>query len=140
MKILLLDCETSPMSVYAWSLFKPHISINQIQDTSRTLCVAYKWLGEKKTHFLSEWTHEDMIAQLHELLSEADIVITYNGNRFDLPVLHIARTLCATLATASICQCCTKSSCYTVSPHQPHTSRWICTAPSRLSSASQATS
>lgn len=88
MKILLLDIETSPMSVYAWSLFKPHISINQIQDTSRTLCVAYKWLGEKKMHFLSEWGNDDMIVQLHDVLSEADVVVTYNGNRFDLPVLN----------------------------------------------------
>jgi hypothetical protein len=88
MKILLLDCETSPLSVYAWSLFKPHISLNQIQDTSRTLCVAYKWLGEKKTHFLSEWKNLDMIEQLWGLLDEADVVITYNGNRFDLPVLN----------------------------------------------------
>lgn len=88
MRILLLDIETSPMSVYAWTLFKPHISLSQIKDTSKTLCVAYKWLGEKQTHFLSEWTHEDMVEQLHVLFEEADVVVTYNGNRFDLPVLH----------------------------------------------------
>ena len=55
MRILLLDIETSPHSVFAWGLFKQNISIGQIQDTSRVLCASYKWLGEKKNHFVSEW-------------------------------------------------------------------------------------
>lgn len=90
MKILLLDIETSPMSGYFWALFKQNININQIVDTSRVLCVAYKWLGEKKTHFVSEWQdgHEEMLQTIYDVLSEADVVITYNGDRFDIPVLN----------------------------------------------------
>lgn len=92
MRILLLDIETSPHSVFAWGLFKQNISIGQIQDTSRVLCASYKWLGEKKNHFVSEWDNvddrESMIDTLYQVFEEADAIITYNGNRFDLPTLN----------------------------------------------------
>ncbi len=78
------------MSGYMWGLFKQNIGINQIIDTSRILCVAYKWLGDDNTYFVSEWTHshEDMIKLTHAILEEADVVITYNGNRFDIPTMN----------------------------------------------------
>ena len=90
MKILLLDIETSPHSVYAWGLFKQNISLSQVKDTSRVLCSAYKWLGEKKTHFTSEWTDgvAGMLEKMYNVIEEADAIVTYNGNRFDLPTLN----------------------------------------------------
>lgn len=90
MKVLLLDIETSPHSVYAWGLFKQNISLSQVKDTSRVLCSAYKWLGEKKTHFTSEWTDgvDGMLEKMYNVIEEADAIVTYNGNRFDLPTLN----------------------------------------------------
>jgi len=90
MKILLLDIETSPHSVYAWGLFKQNISLSQVKDTSRVLCSAYKWLGEKKTNFTSEWTDgvDGMLEKMYNVIEEADAIVTYNGNRFDLPTLN----------------------------------------------------
>jgi len=90
MKILLLDIETSPHSVYAWGLFKQNISLSQVKDTSRVLCSAYKWLGERKTNFTSEWTDgvDGMLEKMYNVIEEADAIVTYNGNRFDLPTLN----------------------------------------------------
>jgi DNA polymerase elongation subunit (family B)/predicted RNA-binding Zn-ribbon protein involved in translation (DUF1610 family) len=90
MKILLLDIETSPHSVYAWGLFKQNISLSQVQETGRVLCSAYKWLGEREVHFVSEWQDgkEAMLSDMYHALEESDAVVTYNGNRFDLPTLN----------------------------------------------------
>lgn len=92
MKILLIDLETSPTTAAVWGLYGVNISINQIKAPGRTLCAAYKWLGDpdKKTVFVSQWKtgFDEMTKMLHAVLSEADAVITYNGNKFDLPTLN----------------------------------------------------
>lgn len=90
MKILLIDIETAPNTVHVWGLFKPMVAINQIMDTSRTLCFAAKWAGEKgPPEFWSEKEHgHKMLYRAFELLEEADAVISYNGDRFDLPILN----------------------------------------------------
>lgn len=90
MKILLLDIETKPLTVYAWGLWKQNINISHIIDSSGMLCFAAKWLGESKVHFHS--VENDginlMLEKAHALLSEADAVVHYNGSRFDIPVLN----------------------------------------------------
>ena len=47
------------------------------------ICFAGKFIGENNTS--SQWTHtrEDMLLGIRDLLDEA--VVTYNGDRFDLP-------------------------------------------------------
>jgi hypothetical protein len=84
-----LDIETKPVLAYTWGLFKQNISLDQIVDHGGVLCVGAKWLGKAATEFYSEWEHghEEMIRKTYSLLSEADAVITYNGDRFDLPKL-----------------------------------------------------
>jgi len=91
MKILFLDIETAPNTAHVWGLFKQNVGLNQIMDTSRTLCFAAKWLGQKgQPEFWSEHDNgrEAMIERVHNLLEEADAVVTYNGERFDLPILN----------------------------------------------------
>lgn len=90
MKVLALDIETAPNTVHVWGLFKQNVAINQILDTGRVMCFAYKWLGSNKVHFWSEHKdeHEDMVAHAHSLLDTADAVLTFNGERFDLPTLN----------------------------------------------------
>lgn len=89
-RILSLDIETSPVVAHAWGLFKQNIAINQILERPRTMCFGAKFLDERKVHFYSEFEHgaEDMFHAAHSLLSEADIVMHYNGDRFDLPRLN----------------------------------------------------
>lgn len=51
------------------------------------MCWAAKWYKESTMFYGAEWDGEpkDFIARLHGLLSQADAIVTYNGNRFDLP-------------------------------------------------------
>ena len=90
MKILHLDIETAPHQVFSWGLWKQTISINQIAIPGRTICFAAQWEGQKKVHFYSEHHHgqETMLEQAWKLLDEADVIVTYNGNHFDLPTLQ----------------------------------------------------
>lgn len=90
-RILSLDIETSPVVAHAWGLFKQNVAISQVIERPRTICFAAKFLGERKVHFYSEHHHdnETMIRAAHKLLSEADIVMHYNGDRFDLPRLNL---------------------------------------------------
>ena len=53
MKILLLDIETAPNTVYTWGLFKQNIAINQIESPGYILCWAAKWLGNEQMYFSS---------------------------------------------------------------------------------------
>ena len=90
MKILLLDIETAPNTVFSWGLYNQNISIDQIAKSGYTMCWAAKWLGEKEIYYsgLDTDSNRNMIRKMHKLLNEADAVITYNGNRFDLPTLN----------------------------------------------------
>lgn len=90
MKILLLDIETAPNLATVWGMFKQNIAINQLIESSYTLCWAAKWLGEDDLMFESILTGstKQMIRKIHKLLDEADVVIHYNGTKFDIPTLN----------------------------------------------------
>lgn len=89
-KILVLDIETRPTVAYVWRLFKENVGLNQIIDPGGMICFAAKWVGEKDIYFHADWTeggHQRMVEAAHALISEADAVVTYNGDKFDLPKL-----------------------------------------------------
>jgi hypothetical protein len=90
LKTLLLDLESSPNTVFTWGLWKQTISIDKIIDSSEVLCWAAKWLDDESMHFRSKYhgSKKVMLKGMHALLDEADVVVTYNGNSFDLPVLN----------------------------------------------------
>lgn len=90
MKILLLDIETAPNVVYTWGLRDQNISLNQIEQSGYVMCWAAKWYGKKDIMFSSvkQTTPGKMLKQIHELLSEADVVVHYNGLSFDVPTLN----------------------------------------------------
>lgn len=90
MRILLLDIESAPITVFSWGLFNQNIGIDQIAKSGYILCWAAKWLGEKPVFYsgLDTDSKKNMLKKMHKLLSEADAVITYNGNRYDLPTLN----------------------------------------------------
>jgi len=89
-KILLLDIKTSPNKVYTWGLFRQNIAINQIVEPGYTLSWAAKWHGEKKVYFnsLNKSSEEEMLQEIWELINEADVVVHYNGKKFDIPTLN----------------------------------------------------
>lgn len=89
-RILFIDIETRPAVVYSWGLHDQQHSIDQIIHPGGTICFSAKWQGVKKSEFYSDWEHghEEMIRQAHRLFSEADAIVTFNGDRFDLPKLQ----------------------------------------------------
>lgn len=83
-KILMWDIELSPMKVYTWDLYPSFISTDKIIDTQRIICFGYRWYGEKTAHVVDERIgHPAMIQQLHDVLNEADFLVSWNGQRFD---------------------------------------------------------
>lgn len=89
-RILLLDIETAPNKVYSWGLWDQNIATNQVEETSYVLCWAAKWLGKKDVMFDSvrKSGMKEMMTRVHALLTEADIVVHYNGIKFDVPTLN----------------------------------------------------
>ena len=89
-RLLLLDIETSPSIVYTFDMFQTNISSEKVIEPSTVLCWAAKWYGEKKVFYRSVFHHtkEDVMQGAHDLLAEADILIHYNGRKFDIPHLN----------------------------------------------------
>ncbi len=89
MRILLLDVETSPLTVYSWGLWNQNIPIGQIIDSSHVMCFAAKWLEDKEMYSASiRDGPQAMLGMLWELLDKADAVMHYNGTKFDIPVVN----------------------------------------------------
>jgi DNA polymerase elongation subunit (family B) len=89
MKILLLDIETAPHKVYVWGFWDQDVGLNQIEEPGYTLCWAAKWLGDKAVFFSSiNDGKEAMLTQIYNLVEEADVVVHYNGTKFDMPTLN----------------------------------------------------
>lgn len=101
-RILFLDIETKAHKAAVWGLWGQNVGINQIIEPGRTICAAWKWGGERQVNFACEWWWEQwearglkegegyvgFLKQLHEVLDQADIVVTYNGKKFDIPTLY----------------------------------------------------
>lgn len=90
MRILLLDLEISPTVATVWGLFNQNIGIQQLIGNSEVLCWSAKWLGEDATWFSSVQmtSKKKMLKSIYDMLEEADAVVTYNGNGFDLKILN----------------------------------------------------
>ena len=89
-KVLYLDIETAPNEGYFWGLFRQNIAISQIKKPGYTLCWAAKWGHNDEVHFAGLFTHsmEEMLQEMWDLLDEADVVVHYNGKKFDVPTLN----------------------------------------------------
>lgn len=91
MRTLLLDIETAPNKAYTWGLWDQNIASNQVEQSSYTLCWSAKWVGQTAMHQASVRGGAGMKSMLkpaHALLSEADVVVHYNGLKFDIPTLN----------------------------------------------------
>ena len=94
MKILLLDIETAPNKAYVWGLFDQNIALNQLDASSYILCWSAKWLGEEAITFrkvqrrTQQREMRSMLLGMRALLNEADVVIHFNGSKFDIPTLQ----------------------------------------------------
>lgn len=86
-KILFLDLEWEPAQAYVWKMWDENISPEQLITHGGMLCFCAHWEGSKEFLFWSKWEHgrEGMAKAAKQLLEEADAVVTYNGDKYDLP-------------------------------------------------------
>lgn len=88
MRLLSIDIETSPNLAHVWNLFNTNVRYDHVLEPSEMLCFASKWYGEKEIFWYSRQHDPDMVEKAHDLLCEADVVLHYNGKRFDIPHLN----------------------------------------------------
>ena len=88
-KILLFDLETAPAKVYTFSGFKPFIGIDQVIEPPRILCWTARWVGTKGKAVMYDGENKNtqvgMLTALRDLMDEADVVVGYNSDSFDIP-------------------------------------------------------
>lgn len=94
-RILLLDIETAPLAVWTWGLYDQTIYPENVISDWFLLCWSAKWLfdsvsiGEAVTPKEAlQRTDRSILAGMWKLVDEADIVITQNGDKFDLRRLN----------------------------------------------------
>lgn len=89
-KILFYDVETSPNIVYTYDLWNAYIGQEKIIEPSRLLCWSASWLDSDQVMFDSEHIsgRKTMLRGIHALINEADILVSYNGDKFDIKVLN----------------------------------------------------
>lgn len=87
---LYLDIETAPNVAHVWGLFKQNISTNQIVDAGYVMCASYKWGGDDTVTFVRfpRKNPKPALTKLRDVLSKAEVVVHYNGNKFDVPTLN----------------------------------------------------
>lgn len=89
-KILYLDIEWAPAKAYIFDPWNVHITPEHIFDDGGLLCFCAHWHDSKEYMFFSDW--EDGLGGMANaalrLLTEADAVVTYNGDKYDLPKLR----------------------------------------------------
>lgn len=83
--ILTIDIESKPGQYYAWGPKADWIASGMMIDPGGMICFAAKWLGQEEVLF---FRGEEAVREAHKLLSKADIVVTYNGDRYDLKRLN----------------------------------------------------
>lgn len=91
-KILIFDIETAPIEAYVWGIHDQNISLNQIKEDWSFIAWAAKWLNDpaEKTVYFDNRNKKNprddkqLIKKLWKYLDQADIVITQNGESFDI--------------------------------------------------------
>lgn len=93
--ILILDIETAPLLSFCWGIWEQNLSFEQIQSDWFVFTWSAKWLFEKKVYSAKltgkeakEQNDKRIMQSVWQLLDKADIVITHNGDKFDIKRLN----------------------------------------------------
>lgn len=89
-RLLFLDIEWRPVKAYVWQAWDENIIPEKIIEDGGLLCICFKFSDDKEYQFYSDWTHtkEEMLIATREAILNADAVITYNGDKYDLPKIQ----------------------------------------------------
>jgi DNA polymerase elongation subunit (family B) len=93
-KILAFDLELAPIKGYVWGLYEQNLGINQIAEDWFILSYSARFLDEDVNHYIDQ-RHADPVSDdrmlcegIHHLISQADILLTHNGDKFDIKKLN----------------------------------------------------
>ena len=91
-RTLIVDIETKPTKGFFWALFDQNIGLNQIDTPGGIICWAAHWDGSDEVEFSSihMTSYKNMIGEIWKLLDEADEVVGWNSDSFDLKLLNAA--------------------------------------------------
>lgn len=91
-KIAFFDIETSPIKGLSWTIFDTNLI--HVIDPTFMLCYSLKWSHKKavKTRALCDYEGYEnnklcdkaLATELHQDMSEADIIVAHNGDSFDI--------------------------------------------------------
>lgn len=91
MRILAIDIETTPTLAYVWRPYKENVGVDQVVEPGAVFTFASQWLGQSKVDFYATWQdggREAMVQAAWDLLDEADVLLHFNGRKFDTPHLQ----------------------------------------------------
>lgn len=82
-RVLVYDIETSPNLAYVWGKYQQDVIA--FKQEWELLSFSWKWLGESKVYAVGRngYDEETLVLRLHELFTQADVVIAHNGDKFD---------------------------------------------------------
>ena len=96
MKVLIFDIETAPILAHVWDIWDQNVALNQIKQDWYVLSWSAKWLYDdpKNVMYADQRNAKNIendkgiLKKLWKLLDEADVVITQNGVKFDVPKIN----------------------------------------------------
>lgn len=91
-RVAVFDIETFPALSYHFRMFKVNILTEQMVEDISMMSFAVKWLGQPDAFYADmsgagrHMRHDrKLLKLLHTILSDVDMVVAHNGQRFDLP-------------------------------------------------------
>lgn len=100
--VFILDIETFPMELYAWRLGEQYLGTDNIKRDWSIAAWSVKRLGEPANSLIYRDTRKEkdprndrtILKDLWDVLNEADIVISQNGQAFDEPKIKARMMEC----------------------------------------------
>lgn len=89
-RIVTMDIECAPNLAHVWGLWNQNVSLAQLRQSAETMCVVWKWHDNKRTRFVRTMGDAKLegLQAVWQVLDECDAMITYNGDRYDIPHLN----------------------------------------------------
>lgn len=95
-KILLIDIENLAHLIWAWDIYDTNAI--EVERPGHLFSMAYKWLGEKKTHVIAICDYkgykpmsdndEALCRDIWKLFDEAEVIIGHNAQGFDIKKIN----------------------------------------------------
>lgn len=82
-----MDIENSYLVGGMWGIWNQTISLPQLFEHGKVVCYAARWRGTKEMMF-GRYDEPDFLQKIWNLMDEADVILTFNGKRHDIPMLN----------------------------------------------------